>query len=304
MIAEATVKTNGPQLKARYTRGKDFTELLSIELANGTKGYYVQERHRDIIRIESETGNVLNEYTYDIWGNPIVQNETIANPFRYSGEWVEEKTNLQYLKARWYEAKLGRFISEDPVEGIFTEPLSLNRYTYAENNPLKYVDPSGNIVGTLIDVGFLIYDTAKFIKEPSKANAGNVGLSFASALIPGVTGGSAAAKAVAKGKDKAKNVVYTSINGDDVVQYVGITNNYARRAAEHLRDKKIDIRPLMKDLSRSDARAVEQALIEIHGLQKNGGTLINKINSISSKNSSYAKQLERGYELLKSIGYK
>ena len=65
MIAEATVTTSGPQLKARCTRGKEFTELLSVELANGTKGYYVQERHGDIIRIEGETGNVLNEYTYD-----------------------------------------------------------------------------------------------------------------------------------------------------------------------------------------------------------------------------------------------
>ena len=107
----------------------------------------------------------------------------------------------------------------------------------------------------------------------------------------------------AKGTVKGKNVVYTSTNADDVVQYVGITNNYARRAAEHLRDKGINIQPLMKDLSRSDARAVEQALIEIHGLQKNGGTLMNKINSISIKNPSYAKQLERGHELLKSIGY-
>ncbi|MEK3734989.1 hypothetical protein MKX64_21495 [Paenibacillus sp. FSL M8-0334] len=60
----------------------------------------------------------------------------------------------------------------------------------------------------------------------------------------------------------------------------------------------------MKNLSRNDAKAVEQVLIEIHGLQKNGGSLMNKINSISNKNPSYAKQLKRGYELLKTIGDK
>lgn len=60
----------------------------------------------------------------------------------------------------------------------------------------------------------------------------------------------------------------------------------------------------MKDLSRSDSRAVEQALIEAHGLGKNGGTLMNKINSISKTNPNYAKQLQRGHELLQSIGYK
>lgn len=48
----------------------------------------------------------------------------------------------------------------------------------------------------------------------------------------------------------------------------------------------------MKGLSRSDARAVEQALIEIHGLMKNGGTLINKINSIAKSNPNYAEQLK------------
>lgn len=59
----------------------------------------------------------------------------------------------------------------------------------------------------------------------------------------------------------------------------------------------------MRDLSRADARAVEQALIEIHGLGKDGGTLLNRINSISSSNPEYADLLSRGYELLKTIGY-
>ena len=76
--------------------------------------------------------------------------------------------------------------------------------------------------------------------------------------------------------------MYLSKNADGVTQYVGITNNIARRQAEHLASKGIEIEPLMKNLSRSDARAVEQALIEIHGLGKNGGTLINKINSIGA----------------------
>jgi len=50
----------------------------------------------------------------------------------------------------------------------------------------------------------------------------------------------------------------------------------------------------MKGLSRTDARTVEQALIEIHGLSKNGGTLFNKINSISSTNPAYRAQLQGG----------
>ena len=44
---------------------------------------------------------------------------------------------------------------------------------------------------------------------------------------------------------------------------------------------------------------VEQALIEIHGLGKNGGTLINRINSIAATNPIYASAVQRGYDLLK-----
>jgi RHS repeat-associated protein len=109
----------------------------------------------------------------------------------------------------------------------------------------------------------------------------------------------AAAKLLAKGA----TTVYRSVTAAGKVQYVGITNNLARRAAEHLASKGIQIEKLMGGLSRSDARAVEQALIEIHGLGKNHGTLGNLINSIAQSNPAYAQQLQRGYELLQSIGY-
>ena len=97
--------------------------------------------------------------------------------------------------------------------------------------------------------------------------------------------------------------MYHSVGSAGEVNYVGITNSLARRAAEHLSSKGIQIEKLMGGLSRSDARSVEQALIEIHGLGKSGGTLLNKINSIASSNPAYAGQLQRGYQLLRSIGY-
>lgn len=61
----------------------------------------------------------------------------------------------------------------------------------------------------------------------------------------------------------------------------------------------------LEGLSRADARAVEQTLIDFHGLGKDGGTLINKINSISKvKNpTKYEQGLIRGAELLKKAGY-
>lgn len=92
---------------------------------------------------------------------------------------------------------------------------------------------------------------------------------------------------------------------DGSVQYVGITDNIEARAAAHLAQKGIDIQsiPGPQGISREDARAVEQVLIEYNGLGKNGGSLLNKINSIATTNPIYAGALSRGSDILKSIGY-
>ncbi|MBV8226260.1 MAG: hypothetical protein JO232_13840 [Verrucomicrobia bacterium] len=70
-------------------------------------------------------------------------------------------------------------------------------------------------------------------------------------------------------------------------------------------EKGIEIRavPGLQNLSRADARAVEQVLIETYGLGKNGGTLLNKINSISPNNPAYVDALKRGLEILRQAGY-
>jgi hypothetical protein len=102
----------------------------------------------------------------------------------------------------------------------------------------------------------------------------------------------------------AQTFVYRSVDALGRVQYVGITNDLARRAAEQLSGKGIQIEKLLGGLTRSDARAVEQALIEIHGLGKTGGTLINMINSIARSNPIYAQSVERAYQLLQQVGYK
>lgn len=142
-----------------------------------------------------------------------------------------------------------------------------------------------------------------FIKEPMGAVF--MGVVY-EALLMGFTHGLTGTRSFSNyGLDfaaKGSTTVYTSVS-KGVTQYVGITNNVARRSAEHLTSKGINIQPLMRGLSRTDSRTVEQALIEIHGLGKNGGTLLNRINSISPKNPAYGSQLQRGYDLLKSIGY-
>lgn len=75
---------------------------------------------------------------------------------------------------------------------------------------------------------------------------------------------------------------------------VRITNNLGRRAAEH----GADLKPIAYGLTRSQARGLEQAVIEDRGLAKNGGTLLNKINSIARSNPMYNNAVQFGRQLL------
>lgn len=111
---------------------------------NGQDYYYLYNGHGDVIQIVDRNGNVVNSYEYDEWGNIRTSNETISNPFKYAGEIYDEETGLYYLRARYYDPALGRFINEDTVEGQIDNPLSLNLYSYCYNNPLIFIDPTGN----------------------------------------------------------------------------------------------------------------------------------------------------------------
>lgn len=62
------------------------------------------------------------------------------------GYCTESETGLYYLNARYYDSKIARFLSEDTYRGEPNDPLSLNLYTYALNNPIKYIDPTGHYV--------------------------------------------------------------------------------------------------------------------------------------------------------------
>ena len=96
--------------------------------------------------------------------------------------------------------------------------------------------------------------------------------------------------------------VYRSIS--QASDYVGITNNVARRASEHLKGPhRIEIAPLVSGLTRMQARGVEQVLIETLGLKKEGGALVNRINSVARDNPDYDKMKAMGLAILREIGY-
>ncbi len=119
--------------------------------------YYIYNAHGDVVGMTDENGNVVNEYTYDPWGNILSETETVENPIKYAGEYYDEELDMYYLRARYYDPNVGRFTSLDIKEGEISSPLDMNRYVYCRNNPIKYVDPSGESVTlTCIILGAVI----------------------------------------------------------------------------------------------------------------------------------------------------
>jgi RHS repeat-associated protein len=86
--------------------------------------------------------NIVNGYAYTPFGQIANEQETVENPFNFGGQFgVMTKPNgLYYMKSRYYDSEVGRFISEDPL-GF--EGGSLNLYVYAANNPIMFMDPLG-----------------------------------------------------------------------------------------------------------------------------------------------------------------
>jgi len=65
------------------------------------------------------------------------------NTFGYTGEMWDEEDDLLYLRSRHYAPKLGRFLTRDVFPGYVTNPLSMHKYAYVENNPVNFIDPLG-----------------------------------------------------------------------------------------------------------------------------------------------------------------
>ncbi len=200
--------------------------------------------------VTGEAGNKVRSTEYDPFGNWRAAKGQSNIHMLYQSQQLDPESSLYYLRARYYDPLIGRFISKDPVKGYLTIPQTQNPYAYALNNPINLSDPSGEQV---VQACYAVYQ----------------------AVVA------------------------------NVPRYYGITNDFARRVGEHLSQKGITIEaiPGLNNLTKIDARGVEQVLIESAGLQSQGGTLINKINSISTNNPIYEEAVKVGSQLLKSVGF-
>ena len=130
-----------------YESGSDTYYLYGTSLFAAKEStadrYYLFNGHGDVIQLANSTGTVTKTYEYDAYGNEKNPDSTDTNCLRYCGEYYDSETGPSYLRARYYNPRLGRFASEDPARS------GLNWYTYCAGNPITFVDPSGCVIDLL-----------------------------------------------------------------------------------------------------------------------------------------------------------
>ena len=129
------------KVQKRYICGND---LVYADQGEGPeKQYYVKNPHGDVVQLTDESGKVIKTYEYDSFGNEVNPDRKDENPFRYCGEHYDKETDAIYLRARYYQPYLGRFLTRDTYTGDEEDALSLHLYIYCGNDGVNRVDPSG-----------------------------------------------------------------------------------------------------------------------------------------------------------------
>ena len=112
--------------------------LISRIDAQGNVRHYHADQVGSVVAMTDAGQTITHAYQYNPFGNLLASQEENGNRFRYVGVYgvMSEAAGLSYMRARYYEAPTGRFISEDPI-------WDANLYLYALANPIRMIDPDG-----------------------------------------------------------------------------------------------------------------------------------------------------------------
>jgi RHS repeat-associated protein len=155
--------TTGAATTTKHIFSPDGT-LLAVVVGSGTTTTSTTYLHPDHLGgtnvATDESGTVVQTLDYYPYGSQRIATGSFDEQRRYIGEEFDQDSKFSYLNARYYEGSRGQFLSQDPVllaigsggedgrsrqqlDAFLTDPQSLNGYSYARNNPIRFSDPQG-----------------------------------------------------------------------------------------------------------------------------------------------------------------
>ena len=178
----------------RYQNGPGIDNKLKAIANGGQPDYFLQDHLGSTVGLTNASGAITSSASYDSFGNSITN--TLTTRYQYTGREYDSFTGLMYYRARWYDANLGRFISEDPIGFV----SGINLFTYVKNNPLFYKDPmghnacvaawaaAGSVAGAVVGggvglVGVVGGGVAVVVTEPAGLALGAAGGGLAGAAV-------------------------------------------------------------------------------------------------------------------------
>ena len=192
----------------------DHTGVFAVKHNNATY-FYRKDAQANIVELLDNNGATVVKYKYDAWGNCKVLNASgveitddthigVLNPFRYRSYYYDTETNLYFLKTRYYDPEIGRFMTIDDLAYLDPDSINgLNLYAYCGNNPVMMTDETGCLpnwakwlIGAVVIIGLGIATAftggaAGVILGAAFYGAltGAVSGALVSGIIGGITGG-------------------------------------------------------------------------------------------------------------------
>ena len=144
-VTRYLVDPNGflPQVIAEMDGANNITDYyvydgmgLVAKISGSNVYYYHFDGSANIIAMTDAAGSMVNKYAYDPFGNLLNVVETVPNPFTFVGRYgvMDDDSGLYYMRARYYDPEVGRFINKDPIRYLGGDP---NLYCYVGNNSIN-----------------------------------------------------------------------------------------------------------------------------------------------------------------------
>ncbi|MDE6312582.1 MAG: hypothetical protein K2M46_03020 [Lachnospiraceae bacterium] len=141
ILQSTETKENGETETTTYVYGNGL--LTQNNTKNGTYHFHYNNIGSTIL-LTDEMGSKAETYSYGAYGE-LLSGDREKTDYLYNGRYgvATDSNGLYYMRARYYNVSIKRFLNQDIITGTITNSQSLNRYAYVQGNPVKLTDPFG-----------------------------------------------------------------------------------------------------------------------------------------------------------------